>query len=378
MKEFQVNDYITLKLEDAKTIIYVAGERFQQCKYLLIDIPLEEVESFEEIRSIDEVSEKLDRSLENPNKEGVNIKPEVEFWGHCSNLQAWYENNYDTRFLHSNLAFPLLKKLIEAGDPLAQKVFRDEIAKKLTDESNPVALYLYGRNYVKYLTRKEFWSLFGSDGEIIYKMEKQLKKFQKINGKKYYEQNIDDFEYFKLSRELGPDFGPTIFNFEKGRVTGIGIYGDEKFIAEDNSNIYSEDLGYLELEELPDSLGNLASLKKLELFNIGLKMIPKSIKNLKNLEELSIAYNPDLNLPDVLWKLKSLKILDLSNNNLKTIPESIERLENLQELHLYGNCMESFPKQAIDKLNKLRAISLEGEKYLSKLDNETLEWLRKY
>ena len=378
MKEFRVNNYLTLKLENNKTFIFVGGERFQQCKYLLIDISIEEVESFEEIKSIDEVSEKLDRSLEKPTREDVKIKPEVEFWGHCSNLQVWYERNYDTSLLHSNLAFPLLKKLTEVGDPLARKKFKEEIAKKLTDGSNPVALYLYGRNYVKYLSREEFWSLFGSDGEVLHKIEQRLKKFQLINGKKYYKQNIDEFEYFKLSKSLEPELGPTIFNVENGKVTGISIHGDEKFIAEDNNNLYSEDLGNLELEELPESLGELLSLNKLALINIGLKKIPKSIKNLKNLEELSIASNPQFNIPEVLWNIGSLKKLNLSNNNLKIIPESIERLENLQELSLYGNCMESLPIKAIDKLNKLRTINLEGEKYLSKLDDETIEWLRNY
>ena len=38
IKEFKVNDYITLKLEDGKTIIYVKGKRFDQCKYLLLNI----------------------------------------------------------------------------------------------------------------------------------------------------------------------------------------------------------------------------------------------------------------------------------------------------------------------------------------------------
>jgi hypothetical protein len=46
----------------------------------------------------------------------TNIPPEIRFWAHCSNLETWGENNYDTRLIHSNLAFPLLKKLTEAGD----------------------------------------------------------------------------------------------------------------------------------------------------------------------------------------------------------------------------------------------------------------------
>lgn len=379
MKEFQVNDYISLKLENDKTVIYVAGERFQQCKYLLMEIPLENEELTEEIKSIDDAAELLDRSLENISEGGVKIDPDVEFWGHCSNLQAWSEYNYDTRLLHSNLAFPLLKRLTETGDPLANKVFKGEIARRLNGGSNPAVLYLYEKKYVRYLSREEFWSLFGSDGEVLHNVELQLKKYQIINGEKVYKESIDEFEYFKLSKDyFDPVRGLAIFTFEQGRITGVGIFGDENYIAEDYTSLYHEDLGYLELEELPSSVGQLKSLKKLDLFRVGLKKIPKSIKNLKNLEELSITGSPQLNLPDFLWDLKSLKILDLSDNNLTTIPESIEKLENLHELRLYGNYMESFPKKAIDKLKGLEIIALEGERYLSRLDNETLEWLRKY
>lgn len=68
----------------------------------------------------------------------MDITPEEEFWGHCSNLQAWVENNYDTRLLHSNIAFPLLKKLTEAGDPNTNKVFKEEIARRFESGFMPV------------------------------------------------------------------------------------------------------------------------------------------------------------------------------------------------------------------------------------------------
>ena len=75
----------------------------------------------EDIESIDEAAKKLNHSLENDINE-YTIPPEVEFWGHSSNLQTWYEYGYDLRLLHSNLAFPLLQKLTDIGDPLAKKV----------------------------------------------------------------------------------------------------------------------------------------------------------------------------------------------------------------------------------------------------------------
>ncbi|MHA1454885.1 MAG: hypothetical protein ACTSR5_02710 [Promethearchaeota archaeon] len=128
--EFIVNEFLSLKLEEGITMIYVANEPFMHCKFLLLEIPIEETTSLDEMKSIDQVAQELDRSLE-PEDEFTRVNkipPETEFWGHCSNLQAWYENNYNTSLLHSNISFPLLKKLTEANDLLARKVFKDEVA----------------------------------------------------------------------------------------------------------------------------------------------------------------------------------------------------------------------------------------------------------
>ena len=138
MLEYKISDYITLKLENDKTNIYVAGKKFIQCKSLIINIPFEEVESYSEIGSIDEISEKLKRQHVLLYK----ISPEVEFWGHCSNLQAWVEHNYDTRLLHNKLAFPLLKKLVDVGDLHAKQAFKEEIATRIeTGYPNVVLTY---------------------------------------------------------------------------------------------------------------------------------------------------------------------------------------------------------------------------------------------
>ena len=47
MKEFKVNEYITLKLVGGRTNIYVTGQLFNQCKFL--DIPIERISSFYEL-----------------------------------------------------------------------------------------------------------------------------------------------------------------------------------------------------------------------------------------------------------------------------------------------------------------------------------------
>jgi len=52
-KQFRINMYITLKLENNNSFIYVNKQKFKQCKYLLIDIPIEEVGKYDNVGSID-------------------------------------------------------------------------------------------------------------------------------------------------------------------------------------------------------------------------------------------------------------------------------------------------------------------------------------
>ena len=157
--EFQVNKFISLKLIGNYTQIFVDGKPFKQCKYLFLINP-ERAEQQEEIDSIDEVSSLYNSDLEKDIKpEDIGITREQEFWGHCSNLHAWAENDYDSRILHRNLAFPLLKKLAEIGDPTAQKVFKDEVAERFASGFFPVMGFLFQNNYLDYLTSVEFSTL---------------------------------------------------------------------------------------------------------------------------------------------------------------------------------------------------------------------------
>jgi hypothetical protein len=153
--DFKVNDYLKLRLKNAKTNIYVGGHLFRQCKYLMLDIPINKIRDYDEIKSIDEAAEKLDSSMEGGGRYKYNISPETEFWAHCSNIQAWYENNYATCLLHRNLAFPLLRALVMEGDPVAKKVFKEEIARRFESGYPSVVLYLIKQGYLEYLNNEE-------------------------------------------------------------------------------------------------------------------------------------------------------------------------------------------------------------------------------
>lgn len=178
MNTFKLNDFLTLKLERNETVIFVNGERFINCKYLLLNIPIEKMTRIEDLLSIDEISDKLDKSMEYESlllPETVPlIPPEVEFWGHCSNLQVWYENDYNTGLLHSNISFPLLRKLCDAGDPLAKKVFSEEIARRFDSEYLPVMMSLLLEGYLFYLTPEQFESLKFFDGLKTINIQDQM------------------------------------------------------------------------------------------------------------------------------------------------------------------------------------------------------------
>ena len=133
---FVINDHLTVKRIDDTIQIYVDKKPFRHCKFLFIIDPLRN-EHQEEVGSIDEAGHLYSNDLEEKvTPEDVGLTKDQEFWGHCSNLQTWAENNYDSRLLHSNIAFPLLRKLAEAGDKRAKRVYKDEIGMRFVSEFN--------------------------------------------------------------------------------------------------------------------------------------------------------------------------------------------------------------------------------------------------
>ncbi len=100
---------------------------------------------------------------ENENTTEFSLSPEEEFRGHCSNLQAWVENDYNTNILHNNLAFPLLHRLTEVGDKLAQRVFKNEVYLRFSTGKMPAIIMLIESNY---LDTSEIENMF-TDAQIV-------------------------------------------------------------------------------------------------------------------------------------------------------------------------------------------------------------------
>lgn len=381
--EFRINKFLSLRLKRDFTEIYVAGKSFQQCKFLLLVIPVKDVTSLDSVKSIDEATQELSRSLE-PSDEFLRvdqIPPETEFWGHCSNLQAWYENDYNTKLLHSNLAFPLLKKLTEAGDILARKVFKDEIAKRYNSGIENVRKFLEKRNYLRFLTKEEFYSLIDVGAEY-----EALKLLERTFDVKRYHVDIRNGHVVKLSigdptiKEL-PEVITQFGYLENLNVAGssldafpywIGGFTNLKLLCFNNNeskklvtlpdtfrNLSSleELVGFNnELRKLPDIFGSLRSLKRVDLHSNKLEGLPDSIGGLNNLEELNLRSNNIESIPESISELRRLKTLVLAKNNLRSIPKTIGRLNSLEILTVGNNNLE----EIIDSIGNLKNLKILG------------------
>jgi len=198
MLYYTINDYLSLRLEGGRTIILVKGRPFTQCMYLLLNISVPKIRDYDQINSIDEAVEVLNRSMEGHGQR-YDITPETEFWGHCSNIQAWAENHYNTCILHRNIAFPLLRKLAEAGDIKAKRVYKDEIALRFSSGHITVMLYLLNEGYLKALNREEINTLmedldmdiFNNQRiDILFRIFQQIERLGYANGKNLIKNQI--------------------------------------------------------------------------------------------------------------------------------------------------------------------------------------------
>ena len=100
---------------------------------------------------------------------------------------------------------------------------------------------------------------------------------------------------------------------------------------------------YLNLTELPESLGQLTRLQSLKLSGNQLLTLPESLGQLSRLRLLDLSHNRLTTLPESLGELKQLQQLYLTHNQLTSLPESLGELKQLQQLYLAHNQLTSLP-----------------------------------
>lgn len=302
MKEFKVNKFITLRLVNGETNIYIKGTFFNQC---------------------------LSSLSENKNKK-IQKSPETEFWEHCSNLRIWSEKGYNTNLLSHSLAFPLLEKLVEAGDSIAKKVFKKEIAKKIKSGYWSIVEYLVMEGFIKYLNQGDFDAL----GSSIQRVEVNGRTFYAVGG-------VLDLSYVDCRAPKRLDNLKNI-----GEIKGLDQLIQLKVLNLEGNNI--------------TSINNLKSLTNLEKLNLNQNKITeiKNLDSLTNLKELYLSRN---NIEEIkgLNQLINLRLLDLSWNSIFEI-NGLGSLEKIEELYLSNNRIKKI--NHLDKLINLRHLDLESNK----------------
>ena len=312
MSEFKVNDFLTVKFSYPSTKIYISGKYFMQCKRLILNIPKTELKQYNRIDSIDEAAEIYDHYVhehevlkdnglpEVENDENFTlIEPEEEFWGHCSNLQVWVENDYDTRLLKANLAFPLLEKLAKTGDKLAQIKFKEEILKRLLSGSTTAVEFLFVEGYQDDLTNDEL--LFGlletKEAETLLGVQREL--------------NVIFMFVPSIDRAVGlrhPE-DPSMSSEEKRSIRGFSI---------ENKCVKGLQFTFAEILKLPIEIHNFKNLKQLSVKRsfLGLNSdeIVKAIQDLKGIQEIFLS---------------SSLIINLDNTSLKNIKKIGEKISPL-------------------------------------------------
>ncbi|KAL0705125.1 hypothetical protein Bca4012_071550 [Brassica carinata] len=136
--------------------------------------------------------------------------------------------------------------------------------------------------------------------------------------------------------------------------------------------------------ELPESFGNLSNLRVLKILKKPLFRsspgtseeptfveVPNSFSNLLSLEEIDArGWGIWGKVPDDLGNLSSLKKLELGNNYFHSLPSSLEGLWNLKVFTLYDcqelKCVPPLPWK-LERLNLANCFSLESISDLSKL-----------
>jgi Leucine-rich repeat (LRR) protein len=123
------------------------------------------------------------------------------------------------------------------------------------------------------------------------------------------------------------------------------------------------------LSYVPESIGKLKHLEKIDLCGGRFKSLPKEFRHLHSLKHVGLRYCEKMTLlPDSvgnltgfqsLGNLTGLQSLDLSHSELQTLPDTIGNLIGLQSLSLSHSKLQTLP-DSVGNLTGLKVLDLDG------------------
>uniref|UniRef100_A0A2K6R0Z1 Erbb2 interacting protein n=1 Tax=Rhinopithecus roxellana TaxID=61622 RepID=A0A2K6R0Z1_RHIRO len=123
-----------------------------------------------------------------------------------------------------------------------------------------------------------------------------------------------------------------------------------------------------QIEELPKQLFNCQSLHKLSLPDNDLTTLPASIANLINLRELDVSKNGIQEFPENIKNCKVLTVVEAKNNyetlrenQLKMLPKTMNRLTQLERLDLGSNEFTEVP-EVLEQLSGLKEFWMDANR----------------
>lgn len=165
------------------------------------------------------------------------------------------------------------------------------------------------------------------------------------------------------------------------------FYGDTAKSVSEEGKIHRLDLSNQNLKKVPKQFNQLTQLRLLNLSgntqldielvlsevpkpeklavlildSLQLTQLPKNLSRFKNLTQLSLVHNPDMDWEKAFQKLENLPLvfLNLQRNNIKSLPTTITKLSKLKDLKLSYNELKDEPSYV----------------YLSQLPNLYAVWL---
>lgn len=100
-------------------------------------------------------------------------------------------------------------------------------------------------------------------------------------------------------------------------------------------------------------------LTALDMKQLHLSSVPELVRNLRNLEEVSLKWNCLVSLPSWVGSLPRLRYLDVSFNLISSFPDELSRCSALIHLNCRGNRLSEMPV-SVSELPVLELLDLSG------------------